>query len=252
MELHPIVKNPRNHNRYCGPAALSIVSGFETGDTARLIRVQTGAKKIQGTYDSWMKHAFDALGYKMALHWNSKGPLKKSKTLTAWLRDTTKERTPGRVFLIIAGNHWQLVSGRKYACGLTGGPVSIKHEKVKRRARVDKVYEITRKPTWREDQEFVRNMLAEEVANQKKFRTQRASMRRKVENYAGKLDVVIDLDYFDANDIAVYIDVPQWLEELREAGQVDFRTVAYDWPDAMDALEGIAAAMKEVDNLAAA
>ena len=53
------------------------------------------------------------------------------------------DRTEGRVFLIAAGHHWQLVSGRRYTCGRIREIVSIKDKQVKRRARVAEVYELT-------------------------------------------------------------------------------------------------------------
>jgi hypothetical protein len=54
-----------------------------------------------------------------------------------------EDRTPGRVFLIAAGWHWQIVSGRRYTCGRIREIVSIKDKRVKRRARVAEVYELT-------------------------------------------------------------------------------------------------------------
>ena len=63
-------------------------------------------------------------------------------TLAKWLQLSVRHRTKGRVFLISAGHHWQLVSGRKYTCGRIREIVSIKDKRVKRRARVAGVYEL--------------------------------------------------------------------------------------------------------------
>ena len=63
-------------------------------------------------------------------------------TLAGWLKHTVKDRDANRVFLIVAGWHWQLVQGRRYVCGLTGDIVSIRDKRVKRRARVAEVYEL--------------------------------------------------------------------------------------------------------------
>ena len=46
------------------------------------------------------------------------------------------------MYLLVAGNHYQLVRGRRYVCGITKDIVSIKDKKVKRRARVTEVYEL--------------------------------------------------------------------------------------------------------------
>ena len=52
-------------------------------------------------------------------------PTRHKITLARWLKLNIKERTPGRIFLISAGYHWQLVSGRKYVCGILKEIVSI-------------------------------------------------------------------------------------------------------------------------------
>ena len=44
--------------------------------------------------------------------------------------------------MIVAGNHWQIVTGRRYICGIVGDLVSIKDKRVKRRARVTEVFEL--------------------------------------------------------------------------------------------------------------
>ena len=105
-----------DRNRYCGPAVISAITGICTGDAAR-----------------------QTMGFSLD---RSTGP-----TLAAWLKATVKDRTADRVFLIVSGWHWQLVQGRRYVCGLTSEIVSIKDKRVKRRARVADVYELT--ANWR-------------------------------------------------------------------------------------------------------
>jgi len=63
-------------------------------------------------------------------------------TLARWLKLSVKHRTEGRVFLVVAGWHWQLISGRRYTCGRIRDIVSIRDKRVKRRARVAEVYEL--------------------------------------------------------------------------------------------------------------
>lgn len=134
-------------NRYCGPAALSIISGISTGEAAKLLRVITGARAIRGTYTSSMRWALEDLGYAFA-SFTEYRVRKARPTLARWLREHKAIRTSGRVYLIAAGNHWQVVSGRRYCCGLTGAIVSVRDEQVRRRARVSEVYEIVpEKPT---------------------------------------------------------------------------------------------------------
>ena len=132
-----------DRNRYCGPAVISAITGMTTGEAARLIRHSSGRRAVMGTSVLEVTDALEMCGVKskyqpfgMKLN-RSTGP-----TLAGWLKATVKERTADRVFLIVAGWHWQLVQGRRIVCGILGEPASIRDKRVKRRARVANVYEL--------------------------------------------------------------------------------------------------------------
>ena len=167
MKIHPVIK-PRNkarHNRYCGPCALSILTGQDTGECASAIRSLSGVTAVRGTYPAQLMDALEYFGFKViganypplnnhwfrdheALHdvdgrlYEAKRNLKNAPTLAGWLKQNKDIRTSGRVFLVCAGWHWQVISGRRYACGLTKDIVSVKNAP-KRRARVSGVWEIS-------------------------------------------------------------------------------------------------------------
>jgi len=133
----------RDKNRYCGPAVLSIMSGITTGEASRLIRnLFPYVHAVRGTSTGQISQAFAALKISMdkIAYRKAQG---RNPTLAGWLKQTVEERTPGRVFLIVAGNHWQIVTGRRYICGIVKELVSIKDKQVKRRARVTEVFELT-------------------------------------------------------------------------------------------------------------
>ena len=147
----PLKIKPVNHgttkadrNNYCGPSVISAITGMTTGEASRLVRSLSGVKSVKGTSTRQVRDALrdcnidmQRCSFNMALS-RSTGP-----TLAGWLKQTVKERTADRVFLIVAGWHWQLVQGRRYVCGIVGDVVSIKDKKIKRRARVAEVYELT-------------------------------------------------------------------------------------------------------------
>ena len=148
MKLSP-VNRTKSGNRYCGPAVISSVTGCTTDEAAKLIRTISGQRAVRGAAT---RHVLEAFSQHWGVsnrcifdpHWRT--PRNQLPTLAGWLRDNKQLRTAGRVFLIVAGNHFQLVSGRKYVCGITRDVVSIKDDKVKRRARVSEVYELTGTP----------------------------------------------------------------------------------------------------------
>ena len=143
MQLHPVNRLPKG-NRFCGPAVISVLTKMNTDEAAKLIRHVSGQRKVTGTRRKDLIKAFNLCGINSVSHQTfSYMKPKQRPTITKWLSTSKSLRTPGRVWLVVAGNHYQLVSGRKFVCGLTSDIVSIKDEKVKRRARVSDVYELT-------------------------------------------------------------------------------------------------------------
>jgi hypothetical protein len=143
LSIKPVKKPATGRgNRFCGPAAISIITGLDTAQSAALIRQGTNKRSVQGTSIYEVSRALNDLGYGVnsVAKVNPLAP-RTNPTLAAWLRDTTKTRG-SHVYLISAGNHWQVVQGRRFCCGQTGEIVSIRDDKVKRRARVRGVWRI--------------------------------------------------------------------------------------------------------------
>lgn len=132
-----------DRNNYCGPSVISAITGMTTGEAARLIRHVGGRKSIKGTHNAEILRSLRKCNINIDLKYfglelgRTNGP-----TLAGWLKATVKERTADRVFLIVAGWHWQLVQGRRIVCGILGQPTSIRDKRVKRRARVAYCWEL--------------------------------------------------------------------------------------------------------------
>jgi len=132
----------KGSNTYCGPAVISAITGIDTGEAAGVIRGITGQQRVKGTSYWGCRGALRQLGYGTRVLYEAERG--KGITLAKWLKDSKAIRTPGRVFLVCAGYHWQIVSGRRYTCGRIGEIVSIRDARVKRRARVARVFEVTK------------------------------------------------------------------------------------------------------------
>jgi hypothetical protein len=115
------------------------------GQAARLFRLMYGRTAIKGSSRREVLHALKECNIEYT-RWTKPG-VRLSRTygptLARWLKLSKEDRTAGRVFLIVAGWHWQLVSGRRYTCGRIRDIVSIRDKRVKRRARVADVWELT-------------------------------------------------------------------------------------------------------------
>ena len=230
----PLKIKPVNHgttkadkNRYCGPSVISAITGMTTGEASRLVRSLSGVKSVKGTSTRQVRDALrdcnidmQRCSFNMALS-RSTGP-----TLAGWLKQTVKERTADRVFLIVAGWHWQLVQGRRYVCGIVGDVVSIKDKKIKRRARVAEVYELT--------------MTAAKVVTPpaaKKPKQTTNNFRGKAQRLAKKMGMEISIERTG------YGDNSYWIDYEGEDDYVDLGVIeghfSYDWYEVLGKLEEI-------------
>ena len=178
--LKPVKRAAKGHNRFCGPAALSIIAGIDTAEAAAVIRNVNRKRSVTGTYDWEIIKSLNLLGYNVASA-AKLNPLKPkdNPTLAGWLKSDARD---GRtLYLVAAGNHWLVVQGRRYCCGKTSEIVSIRDEKVKRRARVTAVYRI----------EQERKVAVSEVLPAKVKDTE-ATVRRKARALAAKHGIEIE------------------------------------------------------------
>ncbi len=178
--LKPVKRAAKGHNRFCGPAALSIIAGIDTAEAAAVIRHVSRKRSVKGTSNWEVLRSLALLGFK-ASSAAKVDPLnlKSNPTLAAWLK--SDERDGQSLYLIAAGHHWQVVQGRRYCCGITKGIVSIRDEKVKRRARISGVWKI----------EHDRKVALADVLPAKVKDTE-ATLRRKARALAAKHGIEIE------------------------------------------------------------
>ena len=150
IKINPVKTVKADRNRYCGPAVISAMTKMNTGEAARLLRDISGKPSVRGCYTHHVLRALSRCGITskgvpihIPVKLRNDGSMNTTKpTLTQWLKYCKADRTSGRVFLVVAGNHFQLIEGRRYVCGRTGEIVSVRDKRVKRRARVEEVYEL--------------------------------------------------------------------------------------------------------------
>jgi len=229
----PLKIKPVNHgavkadkNRYCGPSVISAITGMTSGEAARLIRHVGGRKSIKGSTTWEVKRSLDLCGIesKRTTFGLTLGR-SKGVTLAGWLKGTVKERTADRVFLIVAGWHWQLVQGRRYVCGIVGDVVSIKDKKIKRRARVSEVYELTSMGAITTPSEAIK---PKHTTN---------SFRGKAQRLAKKMGMEIGIERTGYGDNSYWIDYESE-DDYVELGIIEGHC-SYDWYEVLGKLEEI-------------
>lgn len=138
LKLNP-VKSVPGGNRFCGPAVVSSILNVDTKTSAFLLRHRNNRRQITGTAPEWIANVLKDCG--IAMRMVEQYPKAQAPTLNQWLGMTLGKRLDtGNLYLLVAGNHWQLIQDMRYVCGIIKEVVSVDHPKVKRRARVTKVY----------------------------------------------------------------------------------------------------------------
>ena len=179
LKLRPVNHAKGDTNRYCGPSAISAITGCTTGEAARLLRDVSGLASIKGASPVHVKSALARFGICVE---RIRVNVKDAPTLAAWLRATHGQRG-GKVFLIVAWNHWQVISGNRYVCGISRVVVDLDSRYVKKRARVTEVYELT----------APRGLTIPTEARKPKAKPDSAAGdRAKAKKLAAKIGVIID------------------------------------------------------------
>lgn len=244
MKLHKLNRT-KGGNTFCGPAVISYLTGMNTTTAAACARMTCPSiKAVKGLHVGTMLQTLKRLGFQvdkvLTLNWGETKP-----TLNQWLKQSKDMRTAGRVFLVVAGNHYQLVTGRRYACGITGEIVGLSDKRIAKRARVQYVYEIIQKPDQAEKTIEVVAALEkfEKGARLEANQIQRA--RRTAKKIAKEYDIGIEVDRYPSGAVSIYFQVPEWMAEARTKGEIDFSTVAYDWFEAQSIAYDLEEALRE-------
>tara|TARA_R100001594_G_scaffold132082_1_gene172113 strand:- start:181 stop:939 length:759 start_codon:yes stop_codon:yes gene_type:complete len=224
------IKHGNDRNQFCGPAVISAVTNLTTGEAARLIRKQTKRRSVTGTSQFEVTNALIECGISSRTYFTrdeegNRVPLgsRKGPTLARWLKLSKCDRTSDRVFLIIAGNHWQLVSGRRYTCGRVRGIVSVRDKRIKRRARVSLVYELTAKS------------VTKPTIDVSKPKDTQASTRSSAHRLAKKLNISLEVErHSEGTDI--YINQPDWVTDEEDPLLEYQGHTAFNWEEALDFL----------------
>ncbi len=239
LKFHQIVDPKGNTNKFCGASAISAVTGMASGSASKLIRQVGGRKTIKGAYtseivDSLYKCNINAvtqdprvLGVKMPDGSDRRAWTQKPRvSLAKWLKHSKTIRTSGRIYLIVAGNHFQLVSGRKYTCGKVRDIVSIKSKSVSRRAQVERVYELVAKeggvriPEWLTEKK--------KLSSQQQLNNKHRYQAKKLMKEFG-IEAEVEYRCSETKEYQYFVKMPDEYEELAHHLQDDLHHYHLAW-----------------------
>lgn len=224
--LKPVKRAAKGHNRFCGPAALSIIAGIDTAEASAVIRHVSRKRSVQGTSNWEVLQSLALLGFK-ASSAAKVDPLnlKSNPTLAAWLK--RDERDGKALYLIAAGHHWQVVQGRRFCCGITKDIVSIRDAKVKRRARISGVWKIEH------DRKVA---LADVLPAKVKVKDTEATVRRKARELAAKHVIEIET-YLDCDGLRIIVWGQDDVCDVEGLDPFWGDHYADDWADALERVQ---------------
>ena len=224
--IKPVKRAAKGHNRFCGPAALSIIAGIDTAEASAVIRHVNKKRSVKGTSHYDILRALALLGYQ-ASSAAKIDPLKRktNPTIAAWLK--SDERDGQSLYLISAGYHWQVVQGRRFCCGLTKDIVSIRDAKVKRRARVVAVWKIE------QDRKVA---LADVLPPKVKVKDTEATVRRKARALAAQHGIEIET-WLDCDGLRIIVWGQADICDDEERDPFFGDHYADDWADALERVQ---------------
>lgn len=216
----PTVKS--KGNRYCGPAALSSLTGIDTQQAAFLIRQYTGRPKVCGTPGPALWDALRRLGHRVeevripktkrefrvpypkpgrpAVKIAWQGP-----TLSQWM-EQTKDLRGSDAFLVGVTDHWMVVQGNRRCCGISKEVVFFDDDPARNflRTRVTHAFRIVRV-----SEVDVETLLPSKAQTQRV--TEEVRARRLAKRLAEEYDV--ELDYLSDPKMPSMVYPPAELTE---------------------------------------
>lgn len=146
------IEHTANGMLWCGPAAVSALTGACTATIRDLIKKyrKNPSTPVTGTRIEDLEYALLRLGHKVENAYLYGGKQEARPTFSQWMKDTEDERIDGLAYLIsVSGpkkdncGHWAVIVDNEYICSHTGKWVPLDKAKFKRR-RVDEVYVVRR------------------------------------------------------------------------------------------------------------
>ena len=219
-------KKVTGNNKYCGPYAIAAVTGVSTDMAATAIRHHSGQTRVRGASVLSVSRAFSDFGIRCIAK-----PEYCRLTFNQYLKASVKDRKSGVVFLVVTTTHYQLVSGRKMTCAILRDVVSIRAKGlgIKRRARVECVYQLEGKPTMPAYPHPCSTKMQAEV---KRKRQSIANARYKAMKLAKKYGIGIEADNGFDSGTKYWVDEPKHLTQREDfPSYLDDERCRDDWED---------------------
>lgn len=129
LKLH----KPHGSNKWCGPTAMSAITGFSTDECAAVARMVSGKRAIRGLRWSHLTAALDAMGVTLV-------PFAVPQPTARAAIDALPETVRQRIVIMCAGNHYMTFLRQTMICPLTHRQLTHINSMPKPRAKVARLW----------------------------------------------------------------------------------------------------------------
>lgn len=211
-----ILHLPHGKNRWCGPGAISIITGLDTDSVSRLVRSFTGNTKCTGMTNTSLRRALRMCNIRLKpilSNVDVNGHLIsdfKSPTITKWRKDNADKlkitETGYNVYLVNAGHHYQILQGEFFIDNQVQDFVLFDDLKKGKRRKIRKIWQVL----------IHKNGIVIPPEAQKPKPNPKRRLINKLLKKAKQLNVDVDVDYWDKNeqDISVWMYVSDEHEQI--------------------------------------
>lgn len=225
MKIRPV--NRQNGNRYCGPAAISALTGCTTDDAATVIRSISGQTFVKGAETGHVCQALEAFGLRV----------NRVTGRGEFLINVARRKG---VFLVVYDNHFAVVGSGMHVCARFPVPVAVEGEtpaKLNLRAKVQRVYAVAGKLTVKTPDAL--------VAREKtlKHRAAQSTVRRQCLDLAKRHGIRVVDEMADYEQ--VWVCPPEGLYVDEENDPYDGNHIVDTWPEALERVKEYAAIIEE-------
>ncbi len=227
LKLHSV---KRNGNNYCGPSAISALTGLDTKQAAQLIRdTSRGSGAIKGTYTHEVRDALQSVGIVMSTVYERSpdviGQRVEDYIHSPYIHLMSVDSSRSD------GGHWVLAGQGKFVCGLVVKVLRTTNDNVPLKAVVRRAYRLQGSPNVKS---WVKKTKTETKTKARIYNAA-SSQKAKAVRYAEKIGCRVEVEK-QIDTIWVY--GPDWMDENEELDPYagEHCCCGDDWPEVMERL----------------
>lgn len=242
-----MLHKPRGKNPYCGPTAMSAITGFTSDECAAVARMVGGRRFIKGMYNNELIKALNMMGVTLV-------PFAVPQKTAREAIDALPDEVRQRIVVMSAGHHYQTFLRETMVCSLSDHELVHINSMPKPRAKVSKLWLVEFRTA-----PVLPKMASTRVRNMEKAR--QSKQRRETRALAARLGLSIEKDW---DCILVKLAKPELYAEIFAKHGLDAdgdieevfydhvfggHSMAHDWAEVAEIVSSVALEVKRLTGI---